>query len=322
MSTFDINTRCKLAFALSSAEYDKIKVDGTNLSTKKSLSDLLSLKPPVYLLNRNQVLFFFLSGLLPHSKRSKNMINDHGEITPPLAIENHSSDTYRFIKVVESCMGLTAQVNVLPFHFREIVLVHTITVFKLATNLLASSSPFASYNTLTKWYDTIATEKVITSTFKNTDLVVVFDNNQIMQRRWQILIGNTAKCNVLTMVISTPIGNGHLQSDKQFAPSMWKYNVTEQMINDLKNVNANPSYKAVKFKHLHFWLSGVIATVVSDQKQVTLDDSRFIADCIDAKVEETLHLRIFKICTNCVYREVPKRARVYVLLVAVTLIHM
>ena len=33
------------------------------------------------------------------------------------------------------------------------------------------------------------------------DMIAVFDNNQVLQRRWKILIGNKSKASVITIVM-------------------------------------------------------------------------------------------------------------------------
>lgn len=311
LSCVDLDTRCKLAFALSRAEYHNIRSDVLQLSRNKSLCDLIALEPTSYLEERNPVLQAFLGGLLNLNTRKHKHSDEEVTVRgPPFRIES-PADLYKFSKVTESCMGLTTQVNVLPFHFREIILVYTRTGSKLVTNLLASSTPYASTSTLIRWSDALAAQKGTDTSFIDKDVLVAVDNNQIFQRRWQILLGATAKCNVLTIVVSVEIGDGSkLQWKGEFAPHKCKYVVTEEHVHQIANAGDDPLYKKVKYEqHLHPWLSGIIEQVRREQK-ASEDRQTVLTDCIDINVGKTIHQRDFKSCNNCGEKDVPKRARV------------
>ena len=55
------------------------------------------------------------------------------------------------------------------------------------------------------------------------------------------------KCNVLTIVISAPLGKSKLQWKPELKPEKWKYTVTEDIVNHISNANDNSEYKQIIF---------------------------------------------------------------------------
>ena len=94
-------------------------------------------------------------------------------------------------------MNLTGIHFVFPVHLRESVLINSIGGIALSLQLLASSSPHASHKTVRNW---LAQFSTTTSMSFSGDIVAVFDNNQVMSRRWRVKLENKVFCNVITVV--------------------------------------------------------------------------------------------------------------------------
>ena len=70
---------------------------------------------------------------------SKNVIKE----------ENH--EKYQLCKTAEACVSLTTPLSVLPFHFREAIVVYGATHSKRAVNAL--HGPCGTYKTIKNWLD-------------------------------------------------------------------------------------------------------------------------------------------------------------------------
>ena len=217
------------------------------------------------------------------------------------------TEMYRFCKGAEVCMALTTQISVLLFHFREATLLYTLTGSKIGVNLLASSSPYPSYKTLQTWNDDLAKDKSNDPGQQTGDIAAVFDDNQVLQRRWQIAVENNVRCNVITVVATTNVDkNTSLQFQEQLTPDKWSNNFTAELTNTLQSVPDAAGHKKVKYSsQFYSWLQMLLDEVVQEQNQ-TGDQ---LVDTIDSEVIKNNHRQNFKTCVSCQFVDVPKRAR-------------
>ena len=184
--------RAKMAYELASMERGSIRHDAYQQSINRNLSALVELKGESYLDGQNPVLTYFVCGLYGGTLVAK----EDGRYSVQTS---KRADLYRLIKVTEACMGLVAPIATLPFHFRELVIVYSLTRSRMALGLMSAGSPHGSYYAVKSWLSANATEP---PTVPGTgDIVGVFDNNQVLQRRWQILVNNTTRSSVVTMIM-------------------------------------------------------------------------------------------------------------------------
>jgi hypothetical protein len=116
---------------------------------------------------------------------------------PPFPIEK-PSDIYQLCKVSEECMALTTEIAVLPFHFREVVLIYSLTRSILALDVLACSSPSGRYPTVRSICADDTKEVPIPS---KRDILLAFDNNQVLKKTWSISLTPKFASHVITMVV-------------------------------------------------------------------------------------------------------------------------
>ena len=91
----------------------------------------------------------------------------------------------------ESLMSLTTPIAVLPFHFRECVLIYSLARSRIAVAILTRCG---SYQTLKSWLNDLPQDgpQDGPSQLAN-DQIAEFGNKQNQQRRWQISLNNTVK---------------------------------------------------------------------------------------------------------------------------------
>ena len=110
----------KLSFHIGKLVSSKLKEDSLKLTYEKTLQSLTEVDPLQYLQNRNIILGNFLLGIKDSNIRELSLNN-------------------RFImcKTVESVMNLAAPHLLLPLHFRESVVLYSLTGSKIALALMA-----------------------------------------------------------------------------------------------------------------------------------------------------------------------------------------
>ena len=280
--------RRQLAFSLGKVDSHHSRVSAGHLTKQRSLNQLMELDPSEYLNSDNPPLIYdFLTGLSTKSTKS------------------HSVSSYELSKAAETCLALTSHVKIMPFHFREQVLLYSLTRSRLALSLLGSGSPSGSYQTVKAW---LRSEDAARRAEGSVDggVMAVFDNNQVLQRRWQITTNNTVKSSTITMVAFLEITMVNLMYQPEFSPGQWMWSCFppdgEAMLMCREAIARRFLYNI----HLHPWLADVIEEVVYDQ---CLDANGVFSDSVDVKVSERKHNDLYKTCPNCGDNYMPKRNR-------------
>lgn len=99
----------------------------------------------------------------------------------PQNIENiKTSEKYKLCKSIESTIQLTKPVMILPFHFREVVLLYKLTRSRLTLDMLNAGSPSGSYQATQTWLQSLP--KINANVPDGSDLISVFDNNQVLTK--------------------------------------------------------------------------------------------------------------------------------------------
>ena len=280
--------KIKLAYALGLSEKHNVKSNCVSLGADRSLPALLSLHPDEYITAFNPVVTAFVSGLNDLEK---------GHATPQ---SSSKCDTYKLCKTLECILQLSSPTTMLPIHFRESVLLYTITGSKLALTSIGAGA-HCSYQSVKSWLDSLSKN---TPTFPNTDSVVAFDNNQVMKRRWKVKLNNQVQCSVVTVVVNFELRKeGDLQCQFPIPRSWFSRNLTAEEKQYVKYIDLDDNVKELHYHHLHDFLESQIELVVSQQ---TLQADTY-HDYIDEEVAQHKRAAIFKKCHNCSFDEVPKK---------------
>ena len=289
--------RTRLIHELALFEAKNIRESALKLTKDRDIEQLLQMDISKYLSEFNPVLCAFVCGV------SGMSIDDYNSIVKGESLTYDTNVTYSLCKTIETILNLCATHVVLPVHFRESIILYVLTGSKLALTTIAAASPYGSYQTVKSWLSTLSNKP---SKVSEGDLLAVFDNNQILQRRWRVKLNNTVHCNVCTMVIYFEIGeHGSLQHET-LCPHEWMSQAKpEEEAEFVKNIDKREDIKETHYHHLHQFLEQVIAKVYAEQ--VLKDDK--CSDRIDEEVRKQEFSSQFKECFHCGNKEVPKSKR-------------
>ena len=208
---------------------------------------------------------------------------------------------YQLCKTVESVLNLSAVNLTLPVHFRESVLLYTLTGSKLALRILGSGGAHASYNSVKSWLTNLGT---VESEEDDGDIIVGFDNNQVLQRRWKVKLRNEVKCNIVTVVVYFVVRkHGRLQHNIEGQPSKWsRKELTEGEIQKIKFIDQSEKIRDTHYTFLYRFIEQEIRYIAAQQ----CTSSGVFTDNIDLEVEKLKHQALYKSCYNCKFDQIPK----------------
>ena len=279
----------------------ELQKDLAALSAKesKTVSALMDLNVEQYKIDRNNILMSFVHGVSGRSCGPRRVEDD----TPGEGVIGEGSQQqkldYRICKTVESIINLTGVYTVFPMHLRESILIQSIGCMALSLQILASNSPFATYNTVRNWMDKLGTNAPMTL---SGDVISVFDNNQTMQRRWRVQLDNKVFCNVVTVVAFFQMNDkGVLQSRSDMKPGLWLLkDRSPQEKENIKYIDQMPAVKETHCNdHLYPYWTNMMADVIKDQKQKRDGDGLGYRDSVDDYLESKLNMENFKKCYDC-----------------------
>ena len=284
--------KINLAYALGIYERNDVTKQAKSLSKDKSFEALLNISINDYVESFNCVVLAFVEGLC--GKR-------HVTISENKELARTTQNSYQMVKTVESILNLSAPNVLLPIHFRESVVLYTITGSRLSLQILGGGGCHASYQSVKRWLQSLSIEK---RQFPEGECIIAFDNNQILQRRWRVKLNNQVACNVVTVVVSfTTNAEGRIQYVEAYEPGQWMYrNITEDETKFVKFSDKNKDVKDMHYKHLHAFLQKQIDIVKCEQQA-----HEGIKDNVDIEVQRVEHEKLFKKCYNCGFTEIPRK---------------
>ena len=279
----------QLAYDLGRNEANSLKDYALSLSRDKSLQSLLSLNIKDAHDACSSTVTAFLSGI---------------QETPLMPLEgdrNRKKYLYKIYKSVENVLNLTGLKLTLPAHFRESVLLYTLTGSKLALRILGSGGAHASYQSVKAWLAGLSSQ---TQAVPSGDVIATFDNNQVLQRRWKVKLRNEVKCNIVTVIAFFKISSeGILQTQCELKPCNWSLrDIDNHQIERIKYIDKAEDIKETHYTHLHTFLAEEIKIVVEEQNNIATT----YCDVIDEKVKKKVMNEKYKKCYNCQFEEIPK----------------
>ena len=180
-------------------------------------------------------------------------------------------------------------------------MLYNVTKSKLALQLVASSGPYASYATLKTWLETLAGVRGVELSQQGPigDLVVAFDNNQMLQKSWAIRVGNKFKCSSITMNVAFVMNSqGVLQLEGLLKLTSWSNaTLTHAQKERLKYIDQDESVKKLYYAaHLYPFGADMIRKVY-DKQQLEMN-----GDChdeVDNRARLELRYEKYTVCANC-----------------------
>ncbi|XP_071163549.1 uncharacterized protein [Mytilus edulis] len=242
-------------------------------STFDSISSLNELDIKVYLDSHNSVL---LQTVLFVSQAS---------------IEK---DSYRLAILLENIYKLRNANFLGPVSTLQNLTVLSLTNSKAAVDICGSSGAGGRYMTLCKWLGNIPSEANISPA---GDILLVFDNEQIIGKTWNIKPNNKIKTSIITTVASIQLQNEKysLQKDHQFHPASW---FTKDRVNDVMNqviLEESEVYNTYKKEHYSQFKLFVTASIA----QILDESVGKEMDIIDQIVTNCKQRRDLKTCPGC-----------------------
>ncbi|CAH1772866.1 unnamed protein product, partial [Owenia fusiformis] len=219
---------------------------------------------------------------------------------------------YKMCKTVESILNLTYLNSVLPIHFRESVLLYSLTGSKIALTVLNRTGPYASYDRVRKWLTNLGqnTIEIVDQQTQGNDtsILMAFDNNQVLKKTWSISTKKKFNASVVTMIVSFTIENEPLQNKPMFSPNQWKNKpLTDDKIQEIKNPDENPAFASIQNKSIKGFVEKRLKKIISEQK---IRNGK-MTDLIDDTIVENKYNKIFHDpCNKCGLEAIPKSKRV------------
>ena len=151
-------------------------------------------------------------------------------------------------KTVESILNLIATTNVLPVHLREGVVLNSIGGSALSLQILASGSPHASYYSIKGMLHKLG---VVRDLKMDGDYIAVFDNNQTLQRQWNIQLENKVVVNVVIVIAFFQIDQeGHVLCKQELRPGLWLLHTLQRNENNVREIDQRADVKRAAYVSL------------------------------------------------------------------------
>ncbi|CAH1778669.1 unnamed protein product [Owenia fusiformis] len=200
----------------------------------------------------------------------------------------------KIVIILESLLSMTYHQFIGPLSFLTNLNLQSVNVSPKCADILGSVIPSGKRKTLGNWFDIQAKNPPI---FPSGDVIVTFDNEQIIGKSWSISHMNKAKVSVITNKTAAVIeSNKSIQERKDLKPKYWlKIEGNESAVSSMTQDNESESttkYLEIHHQEQHLYINTFLSDITKESK--TRDD-------IDNKVQQNVRQRLFKTCTNCNY---------------------
>ena len=103
-----------------------------------------------------------------------------------------------------------------PCSFMTNISILSVSNSKLVVNMFGKTLPGGSYATLKLWTKDLTSDTKVSP----GDCMVAIDNDQIVQRKWKVKVGQKSRVSVVTSVRKAEVNSqGSLQTRSDLAPS-------------------------------------------------------------------------------------------------------
>lgn len=147
--------------------------------------------------------------------------------------------------------------------------------------MYASSGPHASYDTVRSWLRDLGVSHNIAL---HGDIVIAFDNNQVLRRAWNVMVGGKFQCHIITMVAFFELGcTSVVQQNASLKPAAWPQE-NHDAVQAVKYIDTADNIKAIHNEHLYPFIQDVITAVAEEQQKIQEDQTVDLKDHIDDMV--------------------------------------
>jgi Tfp pilus assembly protein PilN len=234
---------------------DRQPVDNVGNIAQIAANEKKEMKKTAHLLSKQRSLSDLCEINLESLKKSNPVVEAFlTELSPKVIQKKHM---YQLCKTVESILNLTSMNQTLPLHFRESVILYSMTGSRLALKVLGAGGAHSSYNAVKTWLDSLASSEVKVMA---GDLIIAFDNNQILQRRWKVQLRNGVHCHVVTVVVHFLLEpKGKIQENAALKPTTWAAKpLTPEQKTKISKIDQDKEVKMTHYEFQHPYLKRVI----------------------------------------------------------------
>lgn len=107
---------------------------------------------------------------------------------------------------------------ILSLCFMENLLMYNTTNSTQAANLLGDSGPYGHYDAVRLW---LSQQSMDPLPFPEKDCVVIFDNNQVIARSWNIKVNNKSRSSTVTTICQIEFPYNQLQRQVHLKPKFF-----------------------------------------------------------------------------------------------------
>ncbi|XP_070546572.1 uncharacterized protein [Ptychodera flava] len=181
----------------------------------------------------------------------------------------------------------------------------------MLVSVLSKVCPSGSWTTFRRWLASMASQPIKLPCAG--DLAIAFDNDQIVQKQYEVKAGGKPRVSILTSVCYVVFGLRGLQLQQDLAPSNWMQHSNALINKEIKE----DLMKTLLAKERLRAAFAVVRKEMKKQTQIALEEvvrqqcneeSGVIVDDIDKRIEEMRHRKDVKICPAC-STEMKKTAR-------------
>ena len=285
-----------LAKMLASKASAQVKVDIQSLSHINSdLKTMAQLDLRDYVMKRDKTVLAFLSGFMKTE----------------IAISSDKS-VLQLINIVENMYNLSNNRFLGPFSQLQNLTVLSLTNSKLVANIVGSVSAGGKYTHLSSLLNS-GTNKHLEC--PSGDIVIMFDNEQVVGKSWTVRPNNKVKVSIVTNVAAMSLDpSGTLQQNATISPGAWfKVAGNEKKITELVtekcaeehgvcNEECVQSQKFGKYKEIHneelnIFIQAAIEQVLEDKNYDRVTET--YTDNVDGEVKKRHENEFFKKCPGC-----------------------
>ncbi|MEW8547705.1 MAG: hypothetical protein AB2693_29710 [Candidatus Thiodiazotropha sp.] len=228
------------------------------------------------------------------NQRNKTIVT----VLESLTMTSLHDDCLRLSVILESIYKLRNARFLGPVSMLQNLTVFSMTNSKTAVDVMGNFGAGGKYSALCKWLDTMSS---IPTPFPKGDTLVVFDNEQVIGKTWNIRPQNKIKTSIITTVAAAQLDKENIvEQDSNCHPKTWftqaqTENVVAEMV--AAKETFSDQLRRVHMDQFKIFIRASIEQILEEQS--SSDKEPPSVDVIDKIVEKLQQEREFKTCLDC-----------------------